>query len=75
MFDSPSDLESCMENRVNKELETIVIKGLIAASTLELPELVTRMSGKGVPSHVIERVFIECGAHRATDIDTSVGVM
>ena len=64
-----------MANRVNKELEAAVIKGLIAASSLELPELVTRMTRKGVPPHVIERVFIERGKHRATDIDTSVGVM
>ena len=64
-----------MENRVNKELEAIVIKGLIAASTFNLPNLVARMSGKGVPAHVIERVFIARGTHRATDIDTSVGVM
>ena len=64
-----------MENRVNKELETIVIKGLIAASVLPLPELVTRMSSKGVPADVIERVFIAPRIHRATDIDKSVGVM
>ena len=64
-----------MENRYNKELETVVMKGLIAASTLDLPELVSRMSEQGVPAAVIERVFIERGSHRATDIDTSVGVM
>ena len=64
-----------MENRVNKELETIVIKGLIAASVLPLPELVTRMSCKGVPADVIKRVFIAPRIHRSTDIDKSVGVM
>ncbi len=64
-----------MENRVNKELEAIVIKGLIAASVLSLPELVTRMSSKGVPADVIERVFIAPRIHRSTDIDNSVGVM
>lgn len=64
-----------MENRVNKELEAIIIKGLIAASALPLPELVARLSSKGVPAEVIERVFIAPRIHRATDIDKSVGVM
>ena len=64
-----------MENRVNKQLEAVVVKGLIAASALALPELVARMSSKGVPADVIERVFIAPRIHRATDIDKSVGVM
>jgi hypothetical protein len=64
-----------MENRVNKQLEAVVVKGLIAASALSLPELVARMSSKGVPADVIERVFIAPRIHRATDIDKSVGVM
>ena len=64
-----------MENRVNKQLEAVVVKGLIAASALSLPELVARMSSKGVPADVIERVFIAPRINRATDIDKSVGVM
>ena len=64
-----------MENRVNKQLEAVVVKGLIAASALSLAELVARMSSKGVPADVIERVFIAPRIHRATDIDKSVGVM
>jgi len=64
-----------MEKRVNKELESTVIKGLIAASSMDLPTLIDRMSSKGVPQGVIERVFISPKVHRVTDIDRSVGVM
>lgn len=64
-----------MENRVNKELESTVIKGLIAVSSLDLPTIIERLSSKGVPKDVIERVFISPKIHRATDIDKSVGVM
>lgn len=64
-----------MENRVNKELAAVVIKGLIASSTLALPTLMEKMASKGVPKDVIERVFISPKTHRATDIDKSVGVM
>lgn len=64
-----------MEKRVNKELESTVIKGLIAASSMDLPTLIDRMSSKGVPQAVIERVFISPKVHRVTDIDRSVGVM
>ena len=64
-----------MENRVNKELAAVVIKGLIASSTLALPELRKKMASRGVPEAVIERVFISPKTHRATDIDKSVGVM
>lgn len=64
-----------MEKRVNKELESAVIKGLIAASSLDLPAVIEKMSSKGVPEDVITRVFIAPKTHRATDIDKSVGVM
>lgn len=64
-----------MENRINKELESAVIKGLIAASSLDLATVIKKMSSKGVPKDVIERVFISPKTHRATDIDKSVGVM
>jgi hypothetical protein len=64
-----------MENRVNNEVAAVVIKGLIMASTLPLSEVMARMSSKGVPDDVIERVFIAPKIHRATDIDKSVGVM
>lgn len=64
-----------MENRVNKEMETVIIKGLIAAPTLGLAEITARMASKGVPQDVIERVFVAPKIHRATDIDKSVGVM
>ena len=64
-----------MENRLNQELAAVVIKGLIASSTLALPALIEKMKSKGVPHDVIERVFIAPRIHRADDIDTSVGVM
>lgn len=64
-----------MEQRVDKDTETIVVKGLIATSARSLPAVIEKMSSQGVPQAVIERVFIAPRVHRATDIDKSVGVM